>query len=235
MKDKVKGLILGLTIGTMVTGASVFAANTTKIEVVYDNLKYMVDGVQKVPTTGQGFIYQGTTYVPLRFAAEATGKEISWDSKNKTIWIGQKEGEFKYLSDLTYARMDGGSGYLDLDQNYSRGKITIAGNEYQKGINANLSFTSESVGVDYNFNGKYKKFTGYIGLDDNTKNYSGDVKITFIGDEKEITHFIVKGGDNPLPVNIDLTGVLKFRIIFETSERLFENAYGAIGEAKVFN
>jgi hypothetical protein len=219
----------------MVTGASVFAANTAKIEVIYDNLKYVVDGVQKVPTTGQGFIYQGTTYVPLRFAAEATGKEISWDGKNKTIWIGQKEGDFKYLSDLAYARMDGDSGTLDLDQNYSRGKITIAGNEYQKGINAYLNFSAKSVSVDYNLNGKYKKFTGNLGVDDSTKNYTEDVKITFIGDEKEISHFTVKGGDNPFPVNIDLTGVLKFRILFETPGKTFDRAFGAIGEAKLFN
>lgn len=103
MREKVKGLVLGMTIGTMLTGASVFATNTAKIEVIYDNLKYIVNGVQKVPSVGQGFIYQGTTYVPLRFAAEATGQDITWDGKNKTIYIGKKEGESKYLSDVSYA------------------------------------------------------------------------------------------------------------------------------------
>lgn len=236
MKDKVKGLIIGLTMGSMITGATVFASNSAKIEVIYDNLKYMVDGIQKVPSTGQGFIYQGTTYVPLRFAAEATGKEITWDGKNKTIWIGQKEDSFSYLSDITYARMDGKStNYLDMNQNYDRNKITIAGTQFQKGINTYLDAFGQTLSVDYNLNGKYKKFTGFLGIDDTTKNYSKSVTITFMGDDKEIIHFSVKGGDTPLPVNIDLSGVLKLRILFETENTSFEKVYGAIGEPKIFS
>ncbi|MEK4732323.1 NPCBM/NEW2 domain-containing protein [Paenibacillus sp. FSL L8-0641] len=237
MKDKVKGLVLGLTIGTMITGVSAYATSTAKIEVIYDNLKYMVDGNQKVPSSGQGFIYQGTTYVPLRFAGEATGKEVTWDGKNKTIWIGKKDSEFKYLSDVAYARMDGGSkAFLDFNQNYNRDKITIADKQYQKGINTALSpYGTKQISVDYNLNGKFKKFTGELGVDDKTKNAPENVTITFIGDDKELSRFSVKGGDNPLPVTVDLTGVLKFRIVFEIDPKSSDFVYGAIGDAKVFN
>lgn len=72
-----------------------FAASSTKIEVIYENLRYMVDGVEKEPSVGQGFIYNGTTYIPLRFAGEALGKDVSWDGSTKTVWIGKREEEFK--------------------------------------------------------------------------------------------------------------------------------------------
>lgn len=237
MKDKVKGLVLGLTIGTMITGVSAYAASTAKIEVIYDNLKYMVDGNQKVPSSGQGFIYQGTTYVPLRFAGEATGKEVTWDGKNKTIWFGKKDSAFKYLSDTPYARMDGDDEeFLSINQNYNKDKITIAGKQYQKGISPRIAprwRPTKSISVDYNLNGNYKKFTGELGADDVTRNSTNDLTITFIGDDKELGSFTIKGGDNPLPVSIDLTGVLKFRIVFEVEGDA--DVAGAIGDAKLFN
>lgn len=92
MKDKMKGLLLGVTIGMAVSGSAVYAASGTQIEVYFRSLKYMFDGVQKAPSAnqGQGFIYNGTTYVPLRFVSEALGKEVSWDKQTSTIWVGRK-------------------------------------------------------------------------------------------------------------------------------------------------
>lgn len=87
MKDKMKGLIIGLTIGTMLSGTAAWAAGT-QIEVAFRNLKYMFDGVEKAPSDGKSFVYEGTTYVPIRFVSEALGKPVEWDEANETIWIG---------------------------------------------------------------------------------------------------------------------------------------------------
>ncbi|UJF36097.1 peptidylprolyl isomerase [Paenibacillus hexagrammi] len=87
MNDKIKGLIVGLTIGSLLSGTAAFAAGT-QIEVAFRNLKYMFDGVEKVPAEGKGFIYEGSTYVPLRFVSEALGKPVEWDEENETIWVG---------------------------------------------------------------------------------------------------------------------------------------------------
>ncbi|MBD0380500.1 peptidylprolyl isomerase [Paenibacillus sedimenti] len=87
MKDKMKGLIVGLTIGSLLSGTAAFAAGS-QIEVAFRNLKYMFDGEEKVPAEGKSFIYEGSTYVPLRFVSEALGKKVEWDEANETIWIG---------------------------------------------------------------------------------------------------------------------------------------------------
>ncbi|TXK74663.1 peptidylprolyl isomerase [Paenibacillus sp. N3.4] len=87
MKDKFKGLIVGLTIGSLLSGTVAFAANS-QIEVAFRNLKYMFDGVEKAPADAKGFIYEGSTYVPLRFVSEALGKQVEWDEENETIWVG---------------------------------------------------------------------------------------------------------------------------------------------------
>lgn len=91
MNDKLKGLVLGLSLGVMLTGSVAYASGT-QIEVYFQNIKYMFDGIVKTPTEeqGQGFIYNGTTYVPLRFVSEALGKEVQWDGDTQTIWVGKK-------------------------------------------------------------------------------------------------------------------------------------------------
>ncbi|MDR6549575.1 peptidylprolyl isomerase [Paenibacillus qinlingensis] len=92
MKDKVKGLIVGLTIGSVLSGTVAFAAGT-QIEVAFRNLTYMFDGVEKTPTDSKGFIYEGTTYVPLRFMSDSLGKKVAWDDETSTIWIGNNPNQ----------------------------------------------------------------------------------------------------------------------------------------------
>ncbi|WP_281887062.1 stalk domain-containing protein [Paenibacillus sp. YYML68] len=91
MNDKLKGLVLGLSLGAMLTGTAAFAGGT-QIEVYFRELKYMFDGVQKIPNAeqGAGFIYNGTTYVPLRFVSESIGKDISFDNDTGTIYVGKR-------------------------------------------------------------------------------------------------------------------------------------------------
>ncbi|WP_193571508.1 peptidylprolyl isomerase [Paenibacillus psychroresistens] len=89
MKDKLKGLVIGLLIGVLACSSVVYAAAGTKIEVFYNNLKYIIDGVEQAPTVGKGFIYEGTTYVPLRFVGESMGKPVSYDSKSETVYVGR--------------------------------------------------------------------------------------------------------------------------------------------------
>jgi foldase protein PrsA len=93
MKDKLKGLLVGLALGTMMTGTLTYATTSTDIGVYFRELKYMFDGVEKQPAAEQqGFIYNDTTYVPLRFVAETLGKEVGFDNDTGTIWIGKNYG-----------------------------------------------------------------------------------------------------------------------------------------------
>jgi cyclophilin family peptidyl-prolyl cis-trans isomerase len=88
LKDKLKGLVIGLLIGVLVCSSVVYASGT-KIEVYFNNMKFMFDGVEQTPAQGKGFIYQGTTYVPLRFVGESFGKPVSFNSKTQTVFVGR--------------------------------------------------------------------------------------------------------------------------------------------------
>lgn len=92
MNDKFKGLVLGLSLGALLTGSVAYASGT-QIEVFFRDLKFKFDGIEKAPTAdqgGPGFIHNGTTYVPLRFVSEALGKEVNFDEDTGTVWVGKR-------------------------------------------------------------------------------------------------------------------------------------------------
>jgi len=67
------------------------AAKTGKkaIEVVYNNIKLEVKGIQtKMPEGVEPFIFNGTTYLPVRAVAEALGEVVSYDKKTATVQVG---------------------------------------------------------------------------------------------------------------------------------------------------
>lgn len=65
-----------------------FASNSSKINVFFEDLKYVINGqVMKPDSSTQGFIYKNTTYVPLRFVSEALGQNVRWNNQSKTITL----------------------------------------------------------------------------------------------------------------------------------------------------
>lgn len=53
--------------------------------------KIFVDKQEKVPDDDmKPFVYNGRTYVPLRFVGEALGKPVDWDENTGTVYIGDK-------------------------------------------------------------------------------------------------------------------------------------------------
>ena len=82
MRDFVMGAVTAsLVLG--VTPAAFAKVASMNIPVQYNNIKVLVDG-EELRTEKEPFLYDGTTYLPLRAVAEAVGKEVSWDSATKT-------------------------------------------------------------------------------------------------------------------------------------------------------
>ncbi|MNB85059.1 hypothetical protein D3C81_416100 [compost metagenome] len=86
MNDKIKGLILGLSIGSLLTGATAFAATGVNINVVTKKLSIYLDGSKK--TSATGFIYKGTTYIPVKSAGTAIGKQVGL--YGDSLYIGKQ-------------------------------------------------------------------------------------------------------------------------------------------------
>ena len=73
------------------------------ITITYRNISIYINGVKKLPSN-EPFIYNSSTYVPLRFVSEALDKEVKWDGTTNRIDINDKSastGEWKKVIEFT--------------------------------------------------------------------------------------------------------------------------------------
>ncbi len=87
MKRYIAGIITGIIIAETITA---FGASEQNITAVFDKIKLYVDGKQ---IKEQTLLYNGTTYIPLRAAAEALGKEVYYNAETYTAYIGNNKLE----------------------------------------------------------------------------------------------------------------------------------------------
>lgn len=78
----------------MLTSGMVFAKQISEtIDAVYMNVKLVIDGEEIIPKDANGnivepFIYNGTTYLPVRAIGEAFNKDVHWDGGTATVYVG---------------------------------------------------------------------------------------------------------------------------------------------------
>jgi len=96
MSKRIQGIIIGVIITTLLFGGIASALVGTKnISVLYRDIRIVVDGYTIAPKDANGkpvepFIFEGTTYLPVRAVSEALGKSVEWDGHSNTVYIGEK-------------------------------------------------------------------------------------------------------------------------------------------------
>lgn len=94
-KDKIKGFFSGAMAMMLVImmSLSAYAMTGSKtITVNFHDVKIYVDQKLIAPRDANGngvepFIFNGTTYVPVRAVSEALGKKVSWDGPSRAVYI----------------------------------------------------------------------------------------------------------------------------------------------------
>jgi len=201
------GLVMGLVIAMIPTLASA-STGTQNLLVTYSNIKLYVDGTLITPKDPNGnivepFIYNGTTYLPVRAVSQALGKTVNWDGKTSSVYIGAMPGQIQYFDKAVGAYQSSGSHFM-LASDTNIGCIIMAGTKYYHGI------TTDNSGYGlYNLNGQYSQLSGMYGPADGC---TTPCKIIFYGDGNLIQELDFNGGDMPKNFSIDLTGVLQLKI-----------------------
>lgn len=95
MKKRLQGLIVGVSIGAMLTSGMVIATNGSRMaELQYSNIKILLDGDEIIPKDANGntiepFIIDGTTYLPVRGIASSLGLNVGWNGETQTVELNK--------------------------------------------------------------------------------------------------------------------------------------------------
>ncbi len=204
MKKRLQGFVAGLLITTLLTGGMVYAKQVSEtISVIYDNIKILIDGKEYQPTDASGntvepFIYNGTTYLPVRAIGNAFNKDVNWDAENNTVILGSRG--FDYLNKMSYVDNN--------QEECSKAEFTLKDNGirlYQSGKGYAEDGKYPKHYVAYKLDGKYKKFVAEIY--NNVSNGNG-AKVYFKGNGKSIL-YSMPGISSKTPkteIEIDVSG-----------------------------
>lgn len=100
---KAKKALVAIALAATITGTSFSSAVvaeqvSTTIDAYYAPVQFQFDGSYLAPPSDQrGFIYQGSTYVPLRFVAYALDKAVEWNPDTYTVTI-RKPGKAEQVT-----------------------------------------------------------------------------------------------------------------------------------------
>lgn len=87
-KKGLSALLLASTVSLASLGSAVAEQVSTPINAYYAPIHFEFDGKYLVPPeTQQGFIYENSTYVPLRFVANSLDKAVDWNQDTYTVTI----------------------------------------------------------------------------------------------------------------------------------------------------
>lgn len=219
---KFKHLLIGVIVGSLLTSGAVFAGNSEFVLSLFE-AKLIFNGQEKqgsekpymysngkdyVPTS---LIYNGTTYVPLRFFAESMGQPVDYKNETQTIYVGKvPEGEkvARYMSDILKPFYSSGLFGLQVVSN----NMTMAGNQYKKGYTLMYSYEGTS---SFNLEGKFENINGLVGLLDESNR--SDATVDFYGDDKLITSIQLDKGSLPKDLNINVKGVIRLDIKYKST------------------
>lgn len=217
MKKQWKGFVAGILsaalIAVMVTpGLAALAGKTIQ---VFTGVDIYIDDVKLNPKDANGnpvevFVYNGTTYLPVRAVGEAVGKTVQWEGKTNSVYLGKHTGEKPavWLKDLDYFTGMQFSTEATEKDNLGNMKENVILNKGTQGS------TYNNV---YKLNGQYSKISGTLFQRYNFRSWDyGKAKLEIYGDGKLLYSAIMGSGVEPIEFSVDLRGVLELKVYFDT-------------------
>lgn len=192
--QRMKDVCLGATVAVLVMGAAPAAyakVANMDIPVMFNNIKIVVDG-KELKTDKEPFIYEGTTYLPVRAVGEAVGKNVTWDAASKTVVLGETEQKEPEQPEETTSDDDSRLGKLSSkpSTNVNNMKIQCTG------VRESVGYT-DGIEVDFKFtnNSDFEQSVVLDSLEVNNKEVEGYLYASVLGDRTETDRLTIKDSD----------------------------------------
>lgn len=105
MSKRLQGMICAFLICAFIADGTTSASKLEKaIDVTYRDIKIMINGEELIPKDAAGnivepFIYNGTTYLPVRAISEAFGRDVNWNNDTSTVTVSGQPAKKMYVHD----------------------------------------------------------------------------------------------------------------------------------------
>lgn len=204
------GVLVTLLVVAMIPPALAAAGKTIT---VYPGINIYIDDQKLEPKDANGkpvevFTYNGTTYLPVRAIAEALGKNVQWDGKTQSVYLGQHGAASTPTVWLTQMDHFAGTEYVrtaDKDQD-NTGATHY--NCFTKGFDRT-----------YVLNGQYSRLSGVLyqryERRSETTQWDNHNYLEIYGDGELLYSKTFKSGETgimPIPFDVDVSGVLSLQV-----------------------
>lgn len=208
-------------------------SSATKNIAVYTGVNIYIDDQKLDPTDANGnpveaFVYNGTTYLPVRALSEALGKTVQWDGKTSSVYVGKHSSDRPavWLKDLDYYTRTGGEFkyYTSEKDNY--------GNTHNN-ILSGFGDCSETFMI----NGQYTAISGVFFQPYAYRASDYGKRLEIYGDGELLYKATVCGGAQsvkPISFKVDITGVLELKIQFSDVD-YYHVGDGVLGECGLWS
>ena len=213
MKQRMQGIIIGLVIGTLCACCIGYAKRQNEtIEVQYNNIKVYKDNVLCELKDSNGsviepFIYNGTTYMPVRGTATLADMQVTWDGATQSVYL---------WDEISPA----GTSFIDVCPPYElrsyrlytdqKGEsFSMSGKQYSNGIVTGSSWDMDRVAL-FNLDSKYSALECVVGHTDAAEYKKS---ISFGGDGKIVKTVELEPDCLPKTVQIPLKYGLQLKIM----------------------
>lgn len=205
MKKRLQGILIGFMAAIFLSGVTVWAAaRTENISVVFSNIQLYVHGVSVTPRDAAGavvepFIFNGTTYLPVRAVADALDLDVHWDAATSSIWLGERPDRAfmpVLLWEQPYIAIEHPM-YFRRTGTVNDNRIHLFGRGHQDGNN-----------VTYALNMLARSFTAELYTDG-----PWPIIVRVFGDDRILFESVAFNSQNPaMSIDVDVTGVVALRL-----------------------
>ena len=213
MNKTVKGYAIGVMSALIAVGGVAYArSGQQNIDVTYDNYKVYIDNTLADLTDANGttvepFVYNGTTYLPVRGVAQAMGAQVTYDGPSKSVYIWDK-------------MVPGETLMMDVCQPYAASSNTVLKCISSEGHSFEMDGKKRSNGMYFeyggnalfNLDGRFNSLSLDVGHVDNLE---AEKTISFIVDGRTVKMVELEPEQLTEHVTIPLNYGLQLKIVTE--------------------
>lgn len=165
--------------------------------------------------------YKGAVYLPVRAISEALNVPISWDGDKRHVYIGRADNAVEPAEWLLGSKGElfNYYGVWEFNDNTKEFKDSV-----EQTYSANRSvylpeINTETVYLEYNLNGKYRKLTGVFSKFYEERSSKVPVTMTIYLDDAQAYTTTIKDGSHPIELDLNIEGKTTLRIEISSDDR----------------